>query len=74
MLIFRCVPVYAIWDSMVPNTKCNIDSTRFFFATITTHFLMDVAILLLPIWEISKLRMKTREKFAIIGFFMLGIM
>jgi hypothetical protein len=74
MLIFRCVPVHAIWDTTVKGAKCNIDSKKFFFSTIIVHLLMDVAILVLPVVEVSKLHVNLYQKFALIGFFVLGIM
>lgn len=51
---------------------CKID--KFFFATITTHFLIDIAILVLPIVPIFKLHLRLQQRFATISFFLLGTM
>jgi hypothetical protein len=74
MLIFRCVPTRAIWDETITDAVCNIDGDKFFLATITTHFLLDVVILVLPIVPVFKLRLRLQQKLAIVGFFLLGTM
>lgn len=73
MLTFRCVPTRAIWDKTIPAV-CNIDSDKFFLATITTHFVLDVIILVLPIVPVCRLRLPLQQKLAVIGFFVLGAM
>ncbi|KAF1949150.1 hypothetical protein CC80DRAFT_497734 [Byssothecium circinans] len=72
MLTFRCVPTRAIWDKSIKDAVCNIDSDKFFMGTITTHFLLDVAILVLPIVPVFKLRLRLQQKLGIVGFFLLG--
>ncbi|KPM37680.1 hypothetical protein AK830_g8894 [Neonectria ditissima] len=72
MVIFRCVPVQAYWDKSIPNATCNIKDTQLFFGTVLTHFLMDLAILVLPIIEVLKLRLKLAKKLAVIGLFIIG--
>lgn len=74
MLIFRCVPTQAIWDKTITDAVCNIDGDKFFLGTITTHFLLDVAILVLPVLPVFKLRLRLQQKLAIVGFFLLGTM
>ncbi|KAF4965420.1 hypothetical protein FSARC_6771 [Fusarium sarcochroum] len=72
MLIFRCVPVQSLWDYTITDKVCNIDSEKFFLGTITTHFLMDVAILILPVIEIAQLSLRVGQKIAIAALFLLG--
>ncbi|KAH6881181.1 hypothetical protein B0T10DRAFT_411329 [Thelonectria olida] len=72
MLIFRCVPVQAIWDKTITDAVCNINGGQFFFGTIITHFLMDIAILILPIVEVFRLRLRLGQKLAVIALFILG--
>lgn len=74
MLIFRCLPTQAIWDQTITNATCNIDIDKFYMGTITTHFLLDVTILILPILPVANLRMRFQQKVAIVGFFLLGTM
>ncbi|KAH8728538.1 hypothetical protein GQ44DRAFT_609588, partial [Phaeosphaeriaceae sp. PMI808] len=71
-LTFRCVPTHAIWDKTITDAVCNIDSDKSFLGTITTHFLLDVIILALPIVPVFKLRLRLQQKFVIVGFFLLG--
>ncbi|KAH7114538.1 hypothetical protein B0J13DRAFT_239587 [Dactylonectria estremocensis] len=73
MLTFRCVPVQSIWDKTITGSVCNIDAGKFFLGTITTHFIMDIIILSLPIVEVSKLRLRLGQKLGIIALFILGI-
>jgi hypothetical protein len=73
MLTFRCVPARAVWDKAIPAV-CNIDSNKFFLATITTHFILDMIILVLPIVPVFRLRLPLHQKLAVVGFFLLGIM
>lgn len=74
MLTFRCVPTRAIWDKSITDAVCNIDSDKFFLGTITTHFLLDVAILVTPIVPVFGLHLRFQQKLAIVGFFLLGTM
>ncbi|KAJ8114869.1 hypothetical protein OPT61_g3353 [Boeremia exigua] len=71
MLTFRCVPVSAIWDKTIPAV-CNIDGNKFFLATITTHFILDVIILVLPMLPVFRLRLPLQQRLAVVGFFLLG--
>jgi hypothetical protein len=73
MLTFRCVPTRAIWDKTIPAV-CNIDGDKFFLATITTHFILDVIILVLPIFPLSRLRLPLPQKLGVVGSFLLGAM
>lgn len=73
MLTLRCIPTRAIWDKTIPAV-CNIDGDKFFLATITTHFILDVIILLLPIFPVFSLRLPLHQKLGVIGFFLLGAM
>ncbi|KAF3037049.1 hypothetical protein E8E11_005270 [Didymella keratinophila] len=43
-------------------------------ATITTHFILDVVILVLPIFPVFRLRLPLQQKLGVIGFFLLGTM
>ncbi|KAF5025375.1 hypothetical protein F66182_2540 [Fusarium sp. NRRL 66182] len=72
MLIFRCVPTQSIWDLTITDKVCNINSGQFFLGTITTHFLMDIAILILPVIEVFRLRLRAGQKLAIAALFLIG--
>jgi len=74
MLTFRCVPVQSLWDYSITDKVCNLDSGQFFLGTITTHFIMDLAILVLPIIEVARLTLPKGQKLAIAALFLLGAM
>ncbi|KAM5342197.1 hypothetical protein ACJ41O_015228 [Fusarium nematophilum] len=71
MVIFRCIPVQYYWDKNIDGS-CKIKDTEFFFSTVLTHFLMDIVILILPVLEVSKLRLRLGQKLAVTGLFVLG--
>lgn len=74
MTIFHCVPVQAFWDKTIPDATCKIENSKFFFGTTMTHLLLDVAILVLPIMQVGKLKLKTGQKIGVIALFMFGTM
>lgn len=74
MLTFRCVPVASLWDYSITDKVCNINSDQFFLGTITTHFILDVIILVLPLIEVFQLRMRLGQKLAVACLFLLGTM
>lgn len=73
MLTFRCVPVQSLWDYSITDKVCNIDSGKFFMGTITTHFLLDIIILILPLIEVFRLRMRLGQKLAVAALFLIGL-
>ncbi|KAL6707818.1 hypothetical protein ACN47E_003718 [Coniothyrium glycines] len=72
MLTFRCVPTEYIWNKNIEGAVCNINADQFFLATITTHFLLDVIILVLPIAPVFRLCLRFQQKLGIVIFFLLG--
>ncbi|KPM41396.1 hypothetical protein AK830_g5185 [Neonectria ditissima] len=71
---FHCIPVQAFWDYTIKNKKCAIKSSNFFFGTVLTHVIIDIAILVLPIVQIQKLQLPKMQKVGIILMFMFGIL
>ncbi|KAI1023956.1 hypothetical protein LB504_005289, partial [Fusarium proliferatum] len=72
LVTLRCVPIQALWDDSIKDAKCKIDAATFFFSTILTHVILDVAILVLPVVEVAKLRLAVGQKVAVISLFMFG--
>jgi hypothetical protein len=65
--------VRAIWDKNIPGgTHCPVDQPKFFFGSVLVHFLMDVVILLLPVFPISRMRMTLRKKVGVVCLFSSG--
>lgn len=85
----QCIPFHKMWDLTEQVKGHCIDSTAFFYSvcqvsssphpltsapvTSSTHILVDIWILLLPITTILKVQRPRREKLALIGVFSLGI-
>ncbi|KAG9257235.1 uncharacterized protein F5Z01DRAFT_459920 [Emericellopsis atlantica] len=71
MGIFHCVPVQAFWDSSAGG-YCAIEDKKFFFGTTLVHAAIDIAILILPMWQISQLQLPLMQKAGIMVMFTFG--
>ncbi|KAH7243862.1 hypothetical protein B0J15DRAFT_537782 [Fusarium solani] len=72
--IFQCVPIQAFWDISSKGSKCTVHESAFSFATVLTHAVLDVLILVLPAVQIGKLRLRYGQKISIIALFMVGVL
>ncbi|MCJ1397976.1 hypothetical protein MMC11_001172 [Xylographa trunciseda] len=68
--IFICLPVQSFWDFTVQGT-CIFFST-FWIIICTVELVIDVAILILPIGEISHLQLSLKKKMLLSLIFLLG--
>ncbi|KAL9570446.1 hypothetical protein ACKAV7_005454 [Fusarium commune] len=68
MGIWHCVPVERFWDSTVEG-YCAIEEKNFFFSTTLVHSVIDIAILILPMWQIGQLQLPVIQKTGIIIMF-----
>ena len=68
--IFTCKPIYANWDIKVPSTCIN--SSLFYISASTANICMDVFILSLLVRDVWQLQMPLRQKFLVLGLFLLG--
>jgi hypothetical protein len=73
MGIFHCVPVEAFWDSNAGG-YCAIEDKKFFFGTTLVHTAIDIAILILPIWQVSQLQLPLLQKGGIAVMFTFGFL
>jgi hypothetical protein len=64
-------PIAAFWDKSIPS-RWKIDSTQMYIWLAITDILLDVVTLGLPIRMILKLRMSSRNKWALAGVFTIG--
>ncbi|KAK4031500.1 hypothetical protein C8A01DRAFT_21281 [Parachaetomium inaequale] len=71
MGIFHCVPVNAFWDSNAGG-YCAIEDKKFFFGTTLVHAAIDIAILVLPMWQIGQLHLPKLQKAGIMIMFTFG--
>ncbi|KAI9897909.1 hypothetical protein N3K66_007765 [Trichothecium roseum] len=72
MGIWHCVPIEAFWDSSVGG-RCDIEDKKFFFGTTLVHAVIDIALLTLPVMQISKLQLPGIQKLGIMVMFTFGI-
>ncbi|KAI1870912.1 hypothetical protein JX265_005952 [Neoarthrinium moseri] len=71
--IFQCSPIPAAWDKTLDPTgeRC-INSLHFYTGNSAANFVLDLAILILPVPEILHLNMSRTRKWAVVGVFALG--
>ena len=69
--ICQCLPIQAAWIKSTPNAVC-IDSNAFWEAYGVINILTDVAILVLPVWTVAKLRLPIRDRVGLLFAFTLG--
>lgn len=69
--VFQCQPIASFWDKTIQTPKC-VDSKSQWLSYAVINILSDVAILALPIYPISKLRLARAKKIALAVIFGLG--
>ncbi|KAM5349661.1 hypothetical protein ACJ41O_006166 [Fusarium nematophilum] len=72
MTLFHCMPVQAYWDKSIPNARCMTNVARYYLATDTTHCLMDFIILMLPLFEVVRMKLPFGQKMAVVFLFATG--
>lgn len=70
LIVFQCIPIYAIWDKSV-SAKC-LDITAIGWVGAVFSIVEDIAILVLPIPELLKLDLSFRKKIAVFFMFSVG--
>lgn len=53
LVTFQCNPPAAKWNDSVSSYTCAIDTGRFFLATVTTHLILDILLMVIPACEPS---------------------
>jgi hypothetical protein len=74
MTIFHCTPVQAYWRLNIQGAVCRIDPAKFMFGTTLVHLLLEIAVLLLPVFQVAGLQLRMGQKFAVVAMFMFGIL
>ena len=75
-LIFACKPISAIWTSWAGEDRVDycIDQNRFYYCAAAANIALDVAILILPIPELLKLKLDLKKKLFLLSIFSVGSM
>ncbi|KAI1842862.1 hypothetical protein JX266_010880 [Neoarthrinium moseri] len=69
VIIFQCWPIYSIWDKTVTGHCVNVTVVGFVGAVIS--IVEDIVLILLPIAELRKLQITTRQRMVV--FFLFAI-
>jgi hypothetical protein len=72
LTIFQCIPIRHSWDKSSKG-RCPVDISTFFVSTILAHCIIDIAILILPIFPITSMKLSLNKKLAVIAVFHAGI-
>ncbi|KAK8036192.1 hypothetical protein PG993_008806 [Apiospora rasikravindrae] len=71
-LLFACKPFRANWDPLLANTASCLDRPAIYVATAAIGVFTDVMLLIFPIPTVLGLKIKTKQKVALILFFVFG--
>jgi hypothetical protein len=74
MTIFHCLPVQAYWKLDIKGAVCNIDPSKFMFGTTLVHLFLEIAVLLLPVFQVANLQLRLGQKIGVVVMFMFGIL
>lgn len=71
MVIWQCVPIHAIWDLHRSNARC-LSVSGVAYASAAVNIATEVAILVLPLPLLQKLRISKSKKAALYAIFGAG--
>ncbi|KAJ9624475.1 hypothetical protein H2203_005210 [Taxawa tesnikishii (nom. ined.)] len=66
-----CTPVAYFWDQSIPKGRC-LNKKAVWFTNASLNILTDIAILILPLPSLQRLRLPRRQKIGLMGVFALG--
>lgn len=69
----RCLPVEAYWDASI-HGECFVDESKIVYGGAISHLFLDILILILPLFELHKLCLKSWTKLGVIIVFVFGIL
>ena len=69
---FQCKPIRAAWDVTVANHNC-VNGVTFFDWVLSFNVLLDMAIILLPIYPIWRLNIPKSQRLTVLSIFGLGL-
>lgn len=73
MAIWQCVPIHAIWDLQRSNARC-LSLSGVAYANAAVNIATEVAILVLPLPLLQRLRVSKSKKAALYAIFGAGIL
>ncbi|KAF5024440.1 hypothetical protein F66182_3526 [Fusarium sp. NRRL 66182] len=72
LLTLQCIPTQSYWNVARRASDCHVDNTVYFYATVLTHAVLDVVILVLPLIEVLKMHLPLSQKIAVMALFGFG--
>ncbi|KAK2760982.1 hypothetical protein FQN53_007824 [Emmonsiellopsis sp. PD_33] len=69
--VWQCHPLSAFWDHSIPNHHC-INSHAFWLSYAIVNITTDFTMLILPVQQVLRLKLRRRDKFALVLVFTLG--
>lgn len=71
--VFQCWPIESIWKKTYGTRKHCVDpGTTLWCGIAVSSLAIDVAILILPLPYVFRLRLPRKEKWGVVGIFMMG--
>ena len=70
--LLQCSPISAAFREKFFNSKQCLPVQTWYFGVAITNMMLDIVILVMPIWMIMDLRLPTAKKFKLCGIFGLG--
>lgn len=69
----QCLPVNSIWDRSITNPKC-LNANAIVYSSGVLSIFEDVAILLLPIRQVWRLKIDRRRRIMLLALFSIGVL
>lgn len=69
-----CIPLHAYWDITYSGHQICLEEIQYFVSFSSIDLALDIAIYVLPIPKLAKLKMPLRQKIALVGIFGTGLL
>ncbi|CAH0040322.1 unnamed protein product [Clonostachys rhizophaga] len=56
-----------IWDKNIKGGTFTLNVSQFLFGTVLTHCLMDITILILPVFPVVKMHLSWQQKYKVVS-------
>ena len=70
--LLQCSPINAAFQERLFNRKQCLPVQTWYYGIAITNMMLDIVILVMPIWMIMDLRLPTAKKYMLCGIFGLG--
>jgi len=71
VVCLQCRPLRGFWDKST-NAVCAVNDFKFFYGNSIPNIATDIAILILPIHSVLRLKITNWQRFCVLGIFVLG--